>query len=115
MDPSADSYRVSRTESAAHAAFEISNLRSLPDETRDRLVSAGNVFSVPAGATLHRDGDEAAHLEMVVSGLLRVFVTALDGRTLTVRYASRILDLETARASRRGSGQGACRSPEVVA
>jgi CRP/FNR family transcriptional regulator, cyclic AMP receptor protein len=88
-DPSADSYRVSRTGSAVYAAFEISNLRSLPDETRDRLVSAGNVFSVPAGATLHREGDEAAHLELVVSGLLRVFVTALDGRTLTVRYCRR--------------------------
>ena len=86
MDPIADSSRVARTESSVHAAFGMSNLRSLPHETRDRLVSAGNVLSVPAGATLHREGDEAAHLELVVSGLLRVYVTALDGRTLTVRY-----------------------------
>jgi CRP/FNR family transcriptional regulator, cyclic AMP receptor protein len=89
MDPSTDSHRDPLAESAVHAALEVSNLRSLPGETRDRLVYAGNAFRVPAGATLHREGDGAAHLELVVSGLLRVFVTALDGRTLTVRYCRR--------------------------
>lgn len=86
MDPTAESSRVAPTESLVYEAFEISNLRSLPDKTKDRLVVTGNVLSVPAGSTLHREGDEAAHLELVVSGLLRVYVTALDGRTLTVRY-----------------------------
>ena len=86
MDPTADSSPVTRTESLVHQAFEISNLRSLPDKTKDRLVATGNVLSIPAGSTLHREGDEAAHLELVISGLLRVYVTALDGRTLTVRY-----------------------------
>lgn len=86
MGPTADSSRVARTESLVDDAFEISNLGSLPDKIRDRLIATGNVLSVPAGSTLHREGDEAAHLELVVSGLLRVYVTALDGRTLTVRY-----------------------------
>ncbi|MFP3915976.1 MAG: Crp/Fnr family transcriptional regulator [Actinomycetota bacterium] len=88
MDPTADS-RGAETGSSVHAAFEVSNLGSLPDATRDRLVSTGSVLSVPAGATLHREGDNAAHLQLVVSGLLRVYVTALDGRTLTVRYCRR--------------------------
>jgi CRP/FNR family transcriptional regulator, cyclic AMP receptor protein len=89
MDASDDSSRFQRAESAVVAAFETSNLSSLPGATKDRLVSTGNVFTIPAGATLHREGDDAAHLELVVSGLLRVYVTALDGRTMTVRYCRR--------------------------
>lgn len=86
VDPTVDSSRVARTESLVHEAFELSSFGSLPVKTKDRLVATGTVVSVPAGSTLHREGDETAHLELVVSGLLRVYVTALDGRTLTVRY-----------------------------
>lgn len=46
----------------------------------------GSLLTIPAGGTLHREGDEAVHLELVVAGLLRVYVAAPDGRTLTVRY-----------------------------
>jgi CRP/FNR family cyclic AMP-dependent transcriptional regulator len=67
-------------------AFEMSHLSSLPASTKDQLISTAHLLAVPAGSTLHREGDEAAHLELVVTGLLRVYVTALDGRTLTVRY-----------------------------
>jgi hypothetical protein len=35
---------------------------------------------------LHRQGDSSPHVELVVSGLVRVYVTAPDGRTMTVRY-----------------------------
>jgi CRP/FNR family transcriptional regulator len=35
---------------------------------------------------IHREGEGAPVLELVVSGLVRVFVTAPDGRTMTVRY-----------------------------
>ena len=37
-------------------------------------------------AQIHREGEGAPVLELVVSGLVRVFVTARDGRTMTVRY-----------------------------
>jgi CRP/FNR family transcriptional regulator len=43
-------------------------------------------YHVSAGSTIRREGDNAAHFDLVVTGLLRVYVTALDGRTLTVRY-----------------------------
>ncbi len=86
MDFSADSSRFAGTGSYVEAAFERSHLRSLPKQTRDGLVSLANLIDVPAGGTLHREGDRTAHLQLVVSGLLRVYVTALDGRTLTVRY-----------------------------
>lgn len=35
---------------------------------------------------LHRRGDSSPHLEVVVSGLVRVYVAAPEGRTMTVRY-----------------------------
>ena len=44
---------------------------------------------VPAGAVTHWEGEKAEILELVVDGLVRVFVTAPDGRSLTVRYARR--------------------------
>ncbi|HKY49025.1 MAG TPA: Crp/Fnr family transcriptional regulator [Acidimicrobiia bacterium] len=75
-----------RTAASVRSAFEMSHLGSLPIATKDRLVSSATLLTVPAGSTLHRERDEAAHLELVVSGLLRAYVTALDGRTLTVRY-----------------------------
>lgn len=78
--------RGAPTTSSVEIALEISHLGSLPAETIDRLLSTANLHTVPAGSTLHREGDDAAHLQLIVSGLLRVYVTALDGRTLTVRY-----------------------------
>lgn len=74
------------TGAAVLAAFDTSHLVSLPGSIRDRLVSSAHLLAVPAGAMVHREGDEAAHLELVVTGLLRVYVTAPDGRTMTVRY-----------------------------
>ena len=67
-------------------ALASSNLGSLPYETRSKLLESGTLLRVPAGGTLHREGDAAAHLQLVVMGLLRVYVTAADGRTMTVRY-----------------------------
>lgn len=67
-------------------AVEASHLRILPPQAIADLVDNGTRFRVSAGSTVRREGDDAAHFELVVSGLLRVYVTALDGRTLTVRY-----------------------------
>lgn len=80
---------VAAPDSQVDSALEVSHLGSLPKDTKAQLVSSAHLLSIPAGSTLHREGDEAAHLELVVSGLLRVYVTALDGRTLTVRYCRR--------------------------
>jgi CRP-like cAMP-binding protein len=74
------------TEPSDAVALKCSNLGSLPEPTRSRLLEAGTLIDVPAGGMLHREGDEAVHLQLVVSGLLRVYVTSPDGRTMTVRY-----------------------------
>jgi CRP-like cAMP-binding protein len=71
---------------AIGVAVASSHLASLPEKTIARLLAPAMLVDVTAGSTIHREGDKRAHFELVVFGLLRVFVTALDGRTLTVRY-----------------------------
>jgi CRP/FNR family cyclic AMP-dependent transcriptional regulator len=70
----------------ARAAIEASHLRSLSPEAIGGFAGEASRLRVPAGSTIHRQGDTSAHLEVVVSGLIRVYVTAPDGRTMTVRY-----------------------------
>jgi CRP/FNR family transcriptional regulator, cyclic AMP receptor protein len=69
-----------------HAAIAASHLRSLPASVIGELSAGARLLTVSRGEVIHREGDAAAHLDLVVSGLVRVFVTAADGRTLTVRY-----------------------------
>ncbi|MGY1637785.1 Crp/Fnr family transcriptional regulator [Geodermatophilus sp. SYSU D00742] len=71
------------------AALAASNLSRLGRPALRRLLAGAALVRVPAGAVTHRQGETVAHLELVVDGLFRVFVTAPDGRGLTVRYARR--------------------------
>ena len=68
------------------AAICGSHLGSLPSAVITRLAADASRLHVPAGSTIHRQGDATAHFEIVVAGLVRVYVTARDGRTMTVRY-----------------------------
>ena len=74
---------------AGRAAIEASHLRSLPPEVIASLTSGAARLQVPAGSVVHRQGTTTPHVEVVVSGLVRVYVTAPDGRTMTVRYCRR--------------------------
>ena len=67
-------------------ALARSNLRDVPAPTISALVAVGRSRAAQAGEILHHAGDSRPHLELLVSGLVRVFVLAPDGRTLTVRY-----------------------------
>lgn len=80
------SSHVDAVDEAVATALDASHLAVLTDGPRDEVLTDARCLEVPAGSTLHREGDTAAHCEMVVSGLVRVFVTAPDGRTMTVRY-----------------------------
>jgi CRP-like cAMP-binding protein len=71
---------------AERAAIEASQLRSLPPEVIAELAADASRLRVPAGSLLHREGTTSPHFEIVVAGLVRVYVTAPDGRTMTVRY-----------------------------
>lgn len=68
------------------AAVARSHLRDLPTAVLDELLRDARRARLPASLFLHHAGDPAPHLELVVAGVLRAFVTAPDGRTMTVRY-----------------------------
>jgi CRP/FNR family transcriptional regulator len=68
------------------AAVHASHLRDLPDDVLEELMTGAVSEGVPAGSMTRWEGDTVPLIELVVSGLVRVFVTAPDGRTLTVRY-----------------------------
>ena len=77
------------TDHRVRAAIAASHLRDLPPDVVTSLLSAARSRSLPAGHTLHRVGEGERHVELVVTGLVRVHVSAPDGRTLTVRYCRR--------------------------
>ncbi|MGH2722585.1 MAG: Crp/Fnr family transcriptional regulator [Actinomycetota bacterium] len=68
------------------SAVSLSNLRGVPAELLDELMTGAVRVKIPAGSVTHREGEGASHLELVISGVVRVFVTAPDGRTMTIRY-----------------------------
>ena len=68
------------------SAVLASHLRELPADVIDDLMAGAVRLKIPASSVIHREGEGAPVLELVVSGLVRVFVTAPDGRTMTVRY-----------------------------
>jgi CRP/FNR family transcriptional regulator, cyclic AMP receptor protein len=68
------------------AAVEASHLRELPPEVLDDLFTGAVRTKLPAGSFAHREREAAPYLELVVAGVVRVFVAAPDGRTMTIRY-----------------------------
>jgi CRP/FNR family transcriptional regulator, cyclic AMP receptor protein len=67
-------------------AVGASHLRELPPEVLDDLFTGAVRAKIPAGSVAHRESDDAPYLELVISGVIRVFVAAPDGRTMTIRY-----------------------------
>jgi CRP/FNR family transcriptional regulator len=67
-------------------AIDSSMLGSLPPSLRNRMVNEAVLLDVPVGSTIYRD-DDAPRCALVVSGLVRVMLSASDGRSITVRYA----------------------------
>jgi CRP/FNR family transcriptional regulator len=61
-------------------------LAALPPAAAERLLAEAIRINVPAGSVVYRD-EELPQLLVVVSGLLRIFVSSPDGRQVTVRYA----------------------------
>ena len=61
-------------------------LGRLPPEVVTRLRSEGERADYPAGTTIYRAGSGPRAM-LVVGGLIRVYMTSLEGRQVTVRYA----------------------------
>jgi len=67
-------------------ALRASHFRDLPSEVLDELLDGAVRSSISAGSVAHRALDDDEYIELVISGVVRVFVTAPDGRTMTIRY-----------------------------
>ncbi|MFB0840315.1 Crp/Fnr family transcriptional regulator [Arthrobacter sp. E44] len=67
-------------------AIEVSNLHMVAPNSLGKLLAGAQRKDIPARTVTHREGDTNPHLELVVSGVVRVFVRAPDGRTMTIRY-----------------------------
>jgi CRP/FNR family transcriptional regulator len=80
---------VVQVEAAVHDAIARSHLRDVPDDTIVRLLAGSRHVHVPAGTTVRGAGEVGPHLELLVEGFVRIFMTAPDGRALTVRYFRR--------------------------
>lgn len=63
-----------------------SSLGSLPQEVIAELTAGAKRLHIPARSTFHHVGEDSPHLELMLGGLVRVQVSAADGRTMTVRY-----------------------------
>ena len=67
-------------------AVDASHLRDLPAEVLDELLEGAVQSKVAAGSVAHRALEADQYLQLVITGVIRVFVTAPDGRTMTIRY-----------------------------
>lgn len=63
-----------------------SHFRDLPPDVLGQLLDGGVRSTIAAGSVAHRALDADQYLELVITGVIRVFVTAPDGRTMTIRY-----------------------------
>jgi CRP/FNR family transcriptional regulator, cyclic AMP receptor protein len=78
VDTSQDRYREYMTVD--------SPLGELSPALRDHLLQDALEIDLPQGSVIYRDDDDPRCV-LVVSGLVRVFLSAPDGRSTTVRYA----------------------------
>ncbi len=84
MDSSGGETRPPDRQALAIAA---SWLRSVPPSLLDPILAGSRVRSDAAGSLVRPIGAGGSHLELVLSGLIRVEVSSPDGRSLTIRYA----------------------------
>jgi CRP/FNR family transcriptional regulator len=88
----------------ARKAIAASTLGSLPQEVIAELTDGATKLRIVARSTVRHVGEDSPHLELVLAGLIRVQVSAADGRMMTVRYcrAGALLGVATlyARVSR---------------
>lgn len=70
-------------------AVHDSHLRVLPPEVLADLFADAVRTKLPAGAIAHRESAPGPYLDLVIAGVIRVFITSPDGRTMTIRYCRR--------------------------
>ena len=77
---------ISALDQAARKALEASFLSAFPADALDELLADAIRLDIPAGGVPYRESD-LPRAGLVVSGLVRVYMTSREGRQVTVRYA----------------------------
>lgn len=72
--------------SEVNDALQESFLFRLTEKAVEQVLQDGVPLEIPAGSVLYPEHGEA-RVGLVLSGLLRVFMTSAEGRQVTVRYA----------------------------
>ncbi|HEX5166990.1 MAG TPA: Crp/Fnr family transcriptional regulator [Thermomicrobiales bacterium] len=80
--------RLNPVECSLADAICLSPLGGLPLVLRDRLLAGAIRVDVPASGMIYRE-DDVPRCALVVSGLVRVYMTSPTGREVTVRYGRR--------------------------
>ncbi|MDQ3937867.1 MAG: Crp/Fnr family transcriptional regulator [Chloroflexota bacterium] len=78
-----------RLDDDTHVALAASRLGALPEDVLGDLLAGATRVTIAARSTVRPVAGRSPHLELVVSGLVRIQVAAPDGRALTVRYCRR--------------------------
>ncbi|MEX2136734.1 MAG: Crp/Fnr family transcriptional regulator [Chloroflexota bacterium] len=78
-----------RLDHSEREALAASRLGTLPADVLGEVLAGATRVTIPARSTVRPVAGESPHLELVVSGLVRIQVAAADGRALTVRYCRR--------------------------
>jgi CRP/FNR family transcriptional regulator len=68
------------------AALKGTFLGDLDDDARHALLADATILDVAAGSAIFPEGRKVARIGILVDGLVRTFLTAADGRQLTVRH-----------------------------
>lgn len=76
---------VEQPDRDVNEAIASSSLAGLPPGVIRRLIDGAILRDVGAGHTTHREGDPP-FAELVVRGLIRGYVSAPNGRTMSIRY-----------------------------
>ena len=76
---------TTRLDAETQVAITKSSLRSLPPALINELTMGAVVRDIPAGLMTHQESDPP-FIEIVVRGLIRAYVGAPSGRTMTIRY-----------------------------
>ena len=81
------SSRPERARLVRGSSLEGTFLGGLAPDLQARILADAEAYAVPAGAAVFGGGD--ARVGIVLDGVARTYLTAADGRQLTIRYARR--------------------------
>jgi len=103
-----------RDELILAASREGTFLERLPEAARNALLADAEVIDTRRGQTVFSAGEAADRIGIVAAGMVRTYLTAADGRRLTVRYAKAGAMVGSITASRTALGVQAMSDSAII-